>query len=75
MSALNIRNAIALLLVLTAANLAASFAALYAVRMIRDDSTKNLQKIEETTAYLGATVATLCTRTSTVCPPPPDPNQ
>lgn len=68
MSALNIRNAIALLLVLTAANLAASFAALKAVRTIRDDSRQEL-------AYLSATVATLCARTSTVCPPPPDPNQ
>ena len=73
MSANIIRNAVALLLVLTAANLAASFAALYAVRVIREDSKRELQRIEMTMAYLDATVATLCARTSTACPPAPDP--
>lgn len=70
MSANIIRNAVALLLVLTAANLAASFAALYAVKTIRDESGQQLRKIENTTAYLGATVQTLCARTATVCPQP-----
>lgn len=73
MSASIIRNAVALLLVLTAANLAASFAALYAVRDMRKDAYRELQRIEQTTAYLDAAVATLCARTATACPPPPEP--
>lgn len=72
MSANIIRNAVTLLLILTLANLAASFAALYAVRTMRDDARQKLDRIEETTAYLEATVATLCARTATVCPPPPE---
>ena len=74
MSANIMRNAVALLLVLTAANLAASFAALYAVRTLRDDSQRSDKRMEATMAYLDATVATLCARTSTACPPPPEGN-
>lgn len=66
------RTTVGLLLVLTLANIAASFSALYAVRTMRDTSAVKLQQIEETTAYLSATAATLCARTATACPPPPE---
>lgn len=72
MSASIVRNAVALLLVVTAINAALSFSALMALRNIRDETRHNLQRIEETTAYLSATVGTLCARTSTACPPPPE---
>lgn len=72
MSANIVRNAVTLLLILTLANLAASFAALRAVQTIRDDSRQKLQRLELTTAYLDATVATLCARTDTACPPAPE---
>ncbi len=69
MSANLVRHTVALLLILTACNLAASFGALMAARAARNDAQEKLQRIEETTAYLSATVATLCERTTTACPP------
>lgn len=73
MSANLIRNTVTLLFVLTLANLAASFAALYAVRTIRDDAQQKLARIEQTTEYLGAAVAQLCQANPVTCPPAPAP--
>ena len=64
----HIRNIIALLLVLTLANLAASFMALRAVRMTREATQPRMEKIERTLDRLVTVTTSLCAQHSDVCP-------
>lgn len=62
-----IRNTVALLLVLTLANLAASFAALRAVRSVRDDAQAHMQRVDTAIVQLSAITARLCAEHGNAC--------
>lgn len=70
MSTTHIRNAIALLLILTLANLGASFLALNAVRQVREASQPRIEKIETTLARLVTVTTQLCAEHSANCTKP-----
>lgn len=55
-----IRNTVTLLLILTLANLAASFAALRAVREVRTESQMHMQRVDAAVIQLAAITSRLC---------------
>jgi hypothetical protein len=61
------RNALALLLVLTLCNLAASFAALHAVRSQRADALIRVARVDFALATLTKTVEALCAKQKGAC--------
>ena len=63
----SIRNIITLLLVLTLANLAASFAALHAVRAVRDDSRAHIERIDNALGQLVTVTTQLCAQIGQSC--------
>jgi hypothetical protein len=63
----HIRNTIALLLILTVANLAASFAALRAVRTVRDDSRAHIERVDDAITRLTVLTTKLCAQHGDVC--------
>jgi len=62
-----IRNTVTLLLILTLANLAASFAALRAVRAVRDDAQVHMQRVDAAIVQLSAVTACLCAEHGQTC--------
>lgn len=62
-----LRNTVSLLLVLTLANLAASFAALRAVRAARADAEVHLRTVDAAIVQLSAVTATLCRQHGDAC--------
>jgi hypothetical protein len=62
-----IRNAVTILLILTLANLAASFAALRAVRSVRDDNKAHIQRIDDALVRLADTTNRLCAQRGADC--------
>lgn len=62
-----IRNTVTLLLILTLANLAASFAALRAVRAVRDDAQAHMQRVDAAIVQLSAVTARLCAEHGGTC--------
>lgn len=61
------RNIAAILLVLTLANLAASFAALYAVRKVRDDGYAHISRIDDAIGKLADITGRLCAQRGETC--------
>lgn len=61
------RNVITLLLVLTVANLAASYSALRAVRIMRDDSQVQIQRIDTAIVTLTQVTHRLCAEHGDTC--------
>lgn len=66
----SIRNIITLLLILTLANLAASFVALRAVRIARDESQAHIQRIDAAIERLTVITTQLCAQRAGPCAPP-----
>lgn len=62
-----IRNTVTLLLILTLANLAASFAALRAVRAVRDDAQMHMQRVDAAIVQLSAVTSRLCAQHGESC--------
>lgn len=62
-----LRNVIALLLVLTLANLAASYSALRAVRIMRDDSQVQIRRIDTAIVTLTQVTQRLCSEHGDAC--------
>lgn len=62
-----IRNTVTLLLILTLANLAASFAALRAVRAVRDDAQVHMQRVDAAIVQLSAVTSRLCAEHGQTC--------
>ena len=62
-----IRNTVTLLLILTLANLAASFAALRAVRAVRDDSQVHMQRVDAAIERLTLVTTRLCEQHDDAC--------
>lgn len=62
-----IRNTVTLLLILTLANLAASFAALRAVRTVRDDAQAHMQRVDVAIVQLSAITSRLCAQHGDTC--------
>lgn len=60
MSFHNVRNFVAILLILTAANIAASFSSLHAVHMIRDSVTASIQQLTSVTTQLCSQKGAVC---------------
>jgi len=67
MAANHIRNIITLLMILTLANLAASFAALRAVHAVRDDNRAHIERIDQTLAQLVTVTTSLCAQRGDSC--------
>lgn len=70
MTSHHIRNLIAILLVLTLANLVASFTALRAVRTDREIAATRHARIDATLARIDAAVSQLCDERGTTCAAP-----
>lgn len=70
MTSHHIRNLIAILLVLTLANLVASFTALRAVRADRDLAATRHARIDATLARIDDAVTHLCAERGTTCAAP-----
>lgn len=62
-----IRNTVTLLLILTLANLAASFAALRAVRSVRDDAQAHMQRVDAAIVQLSTITTRLCAEHGNTC--------
>lgn len=65
-----IRNAVTLCLVLTLCNLAASFAALRAVRAVRDDARVHIERVDAAITQLTNITTRLCAQHDTACTMP-----
>lgn len=62
-----IRNTVTLLFILTLANLAASFAALHAVRSVREDAQAHMQRVDVALVQLTAITTRLCAEHGNTC--------
>lgn len=63
----HVRNAVTLLLILTLANLAASFAALRAVRSVRDEAQAHMQRVDVAIVQLSSITTRLCAEHGNTC--------
>lgn len=61
------RNVITLLFVLTLANLAASFSALHAVHVMRDDTQAQIRHVDAAVVSLATVTQRLCADRGVVC--------
>jgi len=62
-----IRNAVTLLFILTLCNLAASFAALRAVRSVRDDARVHIERVDSAIVQLTGITSRLCAQHGDTC--------